>query len=160
MKYKFKQPSDFWETYVAVQKEWPWMKGQLYLWCCLIRFNISCKYYDFHLNSDRNMNILKIFQYKYIRNQTGIAVKRSRSTKIHHLCKPGRAHIPNATKQVPRPLVFWFQRRRSLRTHHGKDPWSTWYQGRYFETCISTSKTVSLSFQDSRVSFKDWAYGI
>ena len=61
---------------MAVQNEWPWMKGQLDLWCCLIRFNISCKFYDFHLNSYRNMNILRLFQYKYIRNQTGIAVKK------------------------------------------------------------------------------------
>ena len=61
---------------MAVQNEWPWMKGQLDLWCCLIRFNISCKYYDFHLNSYRNMDILRFLQYKYIRNQTGIAVKK------------------------------------------------------------------------------------
>ena len=100
---------------MAVQIEWPWMKGKLDLWCCLIRFKISCKYYDFHLKSYRNMNIIRLFQYKYIRNQTGMAVKRSRSTQIHHLCKLGRAHIPNVTYQVPRPLVFWFQRRRFLK---------------------------------------------
>ena len=76
MKFKFKQPSVFWEMYVAVQNEWPWMKGQFDLWCCLIRFNISCKNYDFHLNSYRNMNILRFFQYKCIRNQTSIAVKK------------------------------------------------------------------------------------
>ena len=52
------------------------MKDQLVFWCCLSRFNISCKYYDFHLNSYRNMNILRFFQYKYIRNETGIAVKK------------------------------------------------------------------------------------
>ena len=86
MKFNFKQPSDFLETCVTVQNEWPWMKGQLDLWCCLIRFNISCKHYDYHLNSYRNMKILRFFQYNYIRNQTGIAVKkRSRSTQIHHL---------------------------------------------------------------------------
>ena len=61
---------------MAVQNEWPWMKGQFDLWCCLIRFNISCKYYDFHLNSYRNINTLRFFQYKCIRNQTSIAVKK------------------------------------------------------------------------------------
>ena len=51
------------------------MKVQLDFWCYLIRFIISCKYYVFHLNCYRNMNILRFFQYKYIWNQTGIAVK-------------------------------------------------------------------------------------
>ena len=78
MKFKFKQPSVSWEMYVAVQNEWPWMKGQFDLWCCLIRFNISCKFYDFHLNSYRNMKILRFFQYKCIRNQTSIAVKKAK----------------------------------------------------------------------------------
>ena len=44
-----------------------------------------------------------------------MAIKRKISTLIPHLCKPCRAHIPNATYQVPRPLVFWFQRRRFLK---------------------------------------------
>ena len=39
-----------------------------------------------------------------------------------------------------------------------ESPWSTQYQGQYFETRISSSKSVSLGFQDSRASFKDWAY--
>ena len=60
---------------MAVQNEWPWMRGQLDLWCYLIRFNNCCKYYDFHLNCYRAMTILRFFKYKYIRNQTGIAVK-------------------------------------------------------------------------------------
>ena len=46
MKFKFKQPNDFCETYVAAQNEWPWMKGQLDLWCCLIRFNILASFLD------------------------------------------------------------------------------------------------------------------
>ena len=33
------------------KKEWHWMKRQRDLWCSLIRFNISYKFYDFHLNS-------------------------------------------------------------------------------------------------------------
>ena len=86
---------------MAVQNERHWIKGQLDLWCCLISFTISCKYYDIHLNSHRNMNILRFLQYKYIRNQTGIVVKRSRSTQIHHLCIPGRAHMPKITYNVP-----------------------------------------------------------
>ena len=61
---------------MAVQNEWPCLKGQLDLWCYLIRFNISCKNYDFHLKCYRNMNILRFFQLKHIRNQTGIAVKK------------------------------------------------------------------------------------
>ena len=36
---------------------------------CLVRLNISCKYYDFSLNSYIKMNKFKIFPYKYIRNQ-------------------------------------------------------------------------------------------
>ena len=36
---------------------------------CLIRFNISHKYYDFGLNSYRKMNILRFSPYKCIRNQ-------------------------------------------------------------------------------------------
>ena len=60
MKFKLKKPSDFWETYVAVQYEWYWMKGQLDLWCCLIRFDIFLQENDFHLNSYRNMNIFSI----------------------------------------------------------------------------------------------------
>ena len=59
MKFTFKQPSDFGETYVAVLNEWPLMKGQFDLWCFFIRFNISCMYYDFHLNGHfSNINIL------------------------------------------------------------------------------------------------------
>ena len=56
---------------MAVQNEWSWIKGQLDLWCFLMRFNIFPS-----LNSYRNMNILRFFQYKYIRNQIGIAVKK------------------------------------------------------------------------------------
>ena len=33
---------------------------------------------------------------------------------MYCLCKPGRAHIPNATYQVPRSIAFWFQRIRYL----------------------------------------------
>ena len=44
------------------------MKDQLELWCYLIRFKISDKYYDFHLYCYRNMNILRFFQYIYIRD--------------------------------------------------------------------------------------------
>ena len=86
MKFRYKQPSNFWETYVAVQHEWPWMKGQLYLCCCLIRLNISCKYYHFHLNSYRNMTILRYFQYKYIRNQTVIRHKRGQGKPWFIVC--------------------------------------------------------------------------
>ena len=71
---------------MAVQNEWPWMKGQFDLWCCLIRFNISCNYDDFHLNSYRNMNILRFFQYKCIRNQTSIAVKKGQGQPIFIIC--------------------------------------------------------------------------
>ena len=59
------------------------------------------------------MKISRFFQHKCIRNQIWpCRKKRSRSNQIHHLCKPGRAHIPNAIYKVPRPLAFWFQRRR------------------------------------------------
>ena len=59
------------------------------------------------------MNITRFFHYKCNRNQIWPwRKKRSRSTQIHHLCNPGRAHIPNATYQVPRPLEFWFKRRK------------------------------------------------
>ena len=54
-----KQPSDFWEKML-----WPWIKGHRSAWHlvlikkhCLVRFNISRKYYDFGLNSYRKMNI-------------------------------------------------------------------------------------------------------
>ena len=57
----FKQPIDFWETYVAVQNEWPWMKSQLDLWWCFIMFNLSCKYYNFHLNRLEKHEHFKIF---------------------------------------------------------------------------------------------------
>ena len=47
--------------------------GQLDLWClqknqCFIRFNISLKYYDFHLNSYRKMNYA-------LRIKLGLAIK-------------------------------------------------------------------------------------
>ena len=48
------------------------------------------------------MNILRFFQYKCIRDQIWPCLKkRSRSTQIYHLSKPGWAHIPNATFEVP-----------------------------------------------------------
>ena len=73
MKSNFKQPSDFLDE----RSVWPLVLSyQFDLWCCHIRFNISCKYYDFHLKSYRNLNISRFFQYKYIRNQTGIVVKK------------------------------------------------------------------------------------
>ena len=34
------------------------------------------------------------------------------------MCKPGRAHIPNATYQVPQPMAFWLQRRRDLKSFY------------------------------------------
>ena len=71
---------------MAVQIEWPWMTGQLDLWCSFIWFNISCKFYDFHLNSYRNRNILRIFLYKYIRNQTGIALKKDKGQPRFIIC--------------------------------------------------------------------------
>ena len=52
-----------------------------------------------------------MFPYKCIRNQILPCHKVGQGqAKLHHLCKPGRAHIPNATFQVPRSLAFWFQR--------------------------------------------------
>ena len=56
--------------------EWPWIKGHRSAWQlvlnineCLIRFNISHKYYDFGFNSYRKMNILRFSPYKCIRNK-------------------------------------------------------------------------------------------
>ena len=41
-----------------------------------------------------------------------LALASKRSTQIHHLCNSGRAHISNATYQVPRSLDIWFKSRR------------------------------------------------
>ena len=41
------------------------------------------------------MNTLRVFQYKYIKNQTGIAVKKVKVNPDSLLCKLGRAHIPS-----------------------------------------------------------------
>ena len=60
--------------------------------------------YDFSLTvierwPFQDFSIINALEIKF-----GLAVKRSRSTQIHHLCIPGRAHIPNATFQVPKPI--------------------------------------------------------
>ena len=45
--------------------------------------------------------------------------------------------------------VALFTKTASVYTiHHGKEPWSTRYQAGYFESRISSSKTVYLGFQD------------
>ena len=61
----------------------------------------SRKYYDFCLNSYyRKMKIFKDFsKINALGFKFGIAAKkRSRSTHIYNLCKPGRSHIHNVTK--------------------------------------------------------------
>ena len=48
------------------------------------------------------------------------------------MCKSGRAHIPNSTYQVPRPLAFWFQRRRHLKGfYHIWAWWPSWSCDQY-----------------------------
>ena len=52
------------------------------------------------------MIILRLFHINALGIKFGLAVKKVKSTEIHHLCIPGRAHIPNATFQVPTSLAF------------------------------------------------------
>ena len=66
------------------------------------------------MNTPSNSPVIsekKMFSINALRIKFDLAISRSRSTKIHHMCKPGGADIPNATYKVPRPLAFWFQRR-------------------------------------------------
>ena len=96
------------------------VKGQLDIWYLyktsvslgltfLVSIRVSAN------NSYRKMNISRFFPIlNALGIKIGLVVKKSRSVQIHHLCKPGRPHIPNTTYQVPRPLAFWFQSRRHL----------------------------------------------
>ena len=52
---------------------------------------------------------------------------------------------------------LWYPKTVSTLSHN-LQKLSIRYQGRYFETRISLSKTVSLGFQDKRASFKDWTF--
>ena len=106
------------------------------------------------------MNILRLFQYKYIRNQTGIAVKKVKVNKDSSFVQTWQCPHPKCYIPSPKTIGLLVSEKEILNDTPRNKPWSTQYQGQYFETRISTSKTVSLSFQDSRVSFKDWAYGI
>ena len=67
------------DMYVAVQNEWPWVKGQLDLWCLnktSVSLDLTCKYYDFQLKSIgtfqdfSNINALGI--------KFGLAVKKAK----------------------------------------------------------------------------------
>ena len=111
------------------------------------------KYYDFHLNSYRNMNFLRHFHYKYIRNQTGIAIKKVMLTQIHHLCIPGRTHIPNATYQVLRPLVVWFQIHMTINICYKLTPLNLWSLHTKFEFIWPSSfwETVWIYWWDSNM---------
>ena len=78
--YSIKQPSDFWGKDVQIgmwQSKWVALdkRSQVsltfgtYINPCLIRLNISWKYFDFGLNNYRKMNISRLFPNKCIRNQ-------------------------------------------------------------------------------------------
>ena len=107
------------------------------------------------------MNISRVFQYKFVRNQIDPAVKRSRSIQIHLLCKPGRAQIPNATYQVPRPLAFWYQRRRYLKEFYLIWAWwPSWPCDGYVTINICYKFTpLDLRSRHIKFEFNNWPSG-
>ena len=94
------------------QDEWPWIKGHRSAWHLVLN--------------------TRFFPNKCIRNQIWSCHKVGQGQpRLSHLCKTGRAHIPYATYQVPRPLAFWFQRRHLKGFNHVWARWPSWSCDQY-----------------------------
>ena len=65
------------------------------------------------------MNILGFPKINALGIKFDIAIKKAKVNLDSSFEQPGRAHIPNATYQVPKPVAFWFQRRYLKSFYHG-----------------------------------------